>query len=243
MKFSKLAILTLLLVAFSFIACDNDNCIQGEGRIETRTIELSSFDKVNLIGIDHLTITQGETQEVKVTGYPNIIDQLNTSVSNQEWDIRLKDGCYKNADMDIQITVPNLKAANLTGSGSIKIEDFTNQENQQFLVSGSGDMEIDGNSGTNELLFSITGSGNIGVTKDFIDLESVKLNISGSGNFDAFPLKSLNYEVIISGSGSANVYPENNLNGNISGSGNINYKGSPDINVTITGSGRVINSN
>ncbi len=85
MKFSKLAILTLLLVAFSFIACDNDNCIQGEGRIETRTIELSSFDKVNLIGIDHLTITQGETQEVKVTGYPNIIDQLNTSVSNQEW--------------------------------------------------------------------------------------------------------------------------------------------------------------
>ncbi len=186
---------------------------------------------------------RGDIQEVKVTGYPNIIDQLNTSISNKAWEIRLKDGCYNNADMDIEITIPDLKAANLTGSGSIQVEKFTNQENQLFAISGSGDIEIAGNSGTKEDLFNITGSGDIVGTNNFTDLESVKLNISGSGDFDAFSMESLSYEVIISGSGNANVHPINQLTGVITGSGNINYLGTPEVNVSITGSGKVNNVN
>ena len=243
MKFFPIPYLIVLFVSLSFLSCDDDNCIKGEGVIETRTIELASFDKVSLLGIDHLTIRQGDIQEVKVTGYPNIIDQLNKNISNKEWEIRLKDGCYNNADMDIEITIPDLNAANITGSGSIQVEEFKNQENQLFAVSGSGDIEIAGNSGTKEILFSITGSGNITGTKNFTDLESVKLNISGSGDFDAFPIESLTYEVIISGSGNANLHALNQLNGVISGSGNINYLGTPEVNVSITGSGKVNNVN
>ena len=243
MKLLPLPTLIILIISFSFLACEDDSCITGEGIIETRTIELASFDKVSLLGVDHLTIRQGDIQEVKVTGYPNIIDQLNTNIANKEWEIRLKNGCYNNADMDIEITIPNLNTANLTGSGSIKIEEFTNQENQLFAVSGSGDIEIAGNSGTKEVLFNITGSGNIVGTNNFTDLESAKLNISGSGDFDAFAIESLSYEVIISGSGNANVHPVNQLNGNITGSGNINYLGTPEVNVSITGSGKVNNVN
>ncbi len=243
MKFFHIPSLAILFLSLTFLACDDDDCINGEGVIETRTIELASFDKVSLFGIDHLTIKQGDVQEVKVTGYPNIIDELNTSTANKEWEIRLNDGCYNNAEMDIEITIPNLKASNLIGSGSISVEQFINQENQLFVISGSGDIEIAGNSGTKEVIFSITGSGDITGRNDFTDLESVKLNISGSGNFDGFSIKSPIYEVIISGSGNANVYALNQLNGAISGSGNINYMGSPEINVSISGSGKVNNVN
>jgi hypothetical protein len=243
MKFLQVPSLIILFVSISFLSCDDDNCIKGEGILETRTIALASFDKVSLLGVDHLTIKQGDIQEVKVTGYPNIIDQLNTNISNKAWEIRLKDGCYNNADMDIEITIPDLKAANLTGSGRIQVEEFTNQENQLFAISGSGDIEIAGNSGTKEVLFNITGSGNIVGTNNFTDLESVKLNISGSGDFDAFSMESLSYEVIISGSGNANVHPINQLTGVITGSGNINYLGTPEVNVSITGSGKVNNVN
>ena len=204
MKFLQVPSLIILFVSISFLSCDDDNCIKGEGILETRTIALASFDKVSLLGVDHLTIKQGDIQEVKVTGYPNIIDQLNTNISNKAWEIRLKDGCYNNADMDI---------------------------------------EIAGNSGTKEVLFNITGSGNIVGTNNFTDLESVKLNISGSGDFDAFSMESLSYEVIISGSGNANVHPINQLTGVITGSGNINYLGTPEVNVSITGSGKVNNVN
>lgn len=243
MKFLQLPSFVVLFVSLNFIACDTDNCINGEGVIETQTIELASFDKVSLLGVNHLTIRQGGIQEIKVTGYPNIIDQLNTSISNKEWEIRLKDGCYNNADLDVEITIPDLKAVNLTGSGSIKVEEFTNQENQLFAISGSGDMEIAGNSGTEEVIFSITGSGDITGTEDFTDLKSVKLNISGSGDFDGFSIKSPTYEVIISGDGNANVYALDMLTGTITGSGNINYLGSPEVNVSITGSGKVNNVN
>jgi hypothetical protein len=243
MKILHKSSLIILFVSLLFISCDDESCIKGEGSVETRTIALASFDKVSLFGVDHLTIKQGDIQEVKVTGYPNIINELNTNITNQEWEIRLKDGCYNNADMDIEITIPDLKAANLIGSGRIKIDNFTNQENQLFALSGSGSIEIGGNSGTKELIFSISGSGDISGIENFINLESVKLNISGSGDFVAFPLQSLDYEVNLSGSGNANVYAENKLNGSITGSGNINYKGAPEINVAITGSGRVNNSN
>ena len=243
MKSLHLSILVTIFLGFTLVACDDDNCIKGEGTIETRTIELASFDKVSLLGVDHLTIKQGETQEVNITGHPNIINELNTKVSDQHWEIRLRDGCYNNADLDIEITIPYLKEANLIGSGKILVEDFSNQDNQSFYLSGSGDIDISGNTGTEELLFGITGSGNINCSKSFTDLEFVHLIISGSGDYDGFLLISSSYEVILSGSGNANIYAESNLKGNITGSGNINYKGSPEIDVTITGSGRINNSN
>lgn len=243
MKFLQAPSLLILFISLSFMACDDDDCINGEGIIETRSIELASFDKVNLLGVDHLTIKQGDIQEVKITGYPNIIDELNTNIANNTWEIKLKDGCYNNAVMDIEITIPHLKVSNLTGSGNIKVEEFINQESQLFTLSGSGAIEIAGNSGTKEVVFNITGSGNIIATNDFNDLESVKLNISGSGDFDAFPMTSLAYEVIISGSGNANIHAIHQLNGTITGSGNINYLGSPEVNVSISGSGKVNNVN
>lgn len=243
MNYLDKTFLTLLFVTVCILGCNDDNCITGEGTLETRAIALSTFDKVSLYGVDHVIIKQGDIQEIQVTGHPNIIDELNTNISNQEWEIRLKDGCYNNADMAIEITIPDLKAANLIGSGKIQVEDFINQENQLFALSGSGSIQIEGNSGTKDLVFTISGSGDISVTENFTDLESVKLNISGSGDFDAYPLKSLIYEVQLSGSGNANLYADDALNGSISGSGNINYKGNPEIDVSISGSGRVINNN
>ena len=235
--------LLIIFVCFCLLACDDENCINGEGAIETRIMELSELDKISLYGVDHVTIKQGDNQVVKVTGYPNIIDELNTNISNKEWEIKLKDGCYNNADMDIEITIPSLKAANLIGSGKIRINDFDNQENQLFAISGSGSISIGGNTGTKDLKFSISGSGNIDVSENFSDLESVKLTITGSGDFDAFSLESMNYEINLSGSGSANVFAKKELNGTISGSGNINYKGNPAINVNVSGSGKVKNRN
>lgn len=235
--------IAIFFLSLSIISCEDDNCIRGEGSIETRTLDLASFDKVSLFGVDRVTVKQGEVQEVKVTGYPNIIDELNTRISNQEWEIKLSDGCYNNADMNIQVTIPNLKAANLSGSGSIAIEDFEDQDNQLFALSGSGDISIGGNSGTEELLVNLTGSGNISIKKNFTDMETTVLNISGSGDYDAFPLKSTSYDIIISGSGNANVHADDDLRGTITGSGNINYKGNPEVNVSITGSGSVNNAN
>ncbi len=115
MKFLHIPSMAILFLSLSFLACNDDDCINGEGVIETRTIALASFDKVSLFGVDHFTIKQGDVQEVKVTGYPNIIDQLNTSISNKEWEIRLKDGCYNNADMDIEITIPDSKGFKFNG--------------------------------------------------------------------------------------------------------------------------------
>ena len=243
MKHSILTTISALLFLFISMSCEDADCISGEGIIETRNLNLDSFDAITLLGIDNITIIQGEEQEVKVTGYPNIINDLNTSISNKEWQVKLKNGCYRNSKLNIEITLPQLSAATLTGSGNITVNDFLNQDQQAFLINGSGNIDLGGNNGSTELSLSIIGSGNIHISKDFEDLELVNLNITGSGNLDAYAMKADHYNVMISGSGNANIFAVSSLSGTITGSGDINFKGNPLVDVTITGSGNVNDSN
>jgi len=75
--------ITALLILISIISsCNNNNCIDGEGSIVTKTLALDDFNKVNASISSNITISQGETQEVKIIGHSNIINELNTSVSN-----------------------------------------------------------------------------------------------------------------------------------------------------------------
>ena len=240
--------LSTLSVAFLFIltlstSCTSDDCITGEGSIVTETLELEPFDALTLMGSNNVTIKQGEIQEIKVTGYSNIIKELNRSVNNKLWEIRLDDACYKNADYSVEITIPFLTEANLTGSGNIIVYDFKAQGDQTYRVLGSGNLSMGANTGTEALTVFLTGSGNITCNADFTDLKSLDMNNTGSGDYSGFSIQSNTCSIIVSGSGNSNVYVHDELNVSITGSGNVNYKGNPVITSSITGSGKVIDSN
>ena len=195
------------------------------------------------MGSNNVSIKQGEIQEIKVTGYPNIIKELNRSVNNKHWEIRLDDGCYKNADYSVEITIPSLSEAELTGSGNIIVYDFIEQGDQTYRVLGSGNLSMGANTGTEALNVFLTGSGNITCNADFTDLKSLDINITGSGDFSGFSIQTNTCDIIVSGSGNSNVYVQDDLNVSINGSGNVNYKGNPLITSSITGSGKVVDSN
>ena len=240
--------LSTLSVAFLFIltlstSCTSDDCITGEGSIVTETLDLEPFDALTLMGSNNVTIKQGEIQEIKVTGYPNIIKELNRSVNNKLWEIRLDDACYKNADYSVEITIPFLTEANLTGSGNMIVYDFMEQGDQTYRVLGSGNLSLDANTGTEALNVFLTGSGNITCNADFTDLKSLDINNTGSGDYSGFSIQSNTCNIIVSGSGNSNVSVQDELNVSITGSGNVNYKGNPVITSSITGSGKVIDSN
>ncbi len=240
--------LTIVSVAFLFIlalstSCTSDDCITGEGSIVTETLDLEPLDAITLMGSNNVSIKQGEIQEIKVTGYPNIIKELNRSVANKHWEIRLNDACYKNADYSVEITVPYLTEANLAGSGNIIVYDFIEQGGQTYRLLGSGNLSLGANSGTEALNVFLTGSGNVTANADFTDLKSLDINITGSGDFSGFPIQTNTCNIVVSGSGNSNVYVHDELNVSITGSGNVNYKGNPVITSSIVGSGKVIDSN
>ncbi|WP_242928701.1 head GIN domain-containing protein [Pontibacter vulgaris] len=228
--------LFILAVTFLFISCDeNGPCIRGEGDVETRELQLDEFNGVYVNGSTKVYIERGAQQHVEVKGQPNILDELETEVSDGVWRIETDRCLRRHKTIEVYITIPELRYAEVNGSGSLVTEDTFEVQEFQARVSGSGDItaRFDASKGISR----ISGSGNIRLNGNAA-LHNV--SISGSGNLRAFGLDTRTTTVDISGSGEAEVTATETLDATISGSGKVYYQGSPTVNSRITGSGKVV---
>ena len=70
---------------FLFYSCEfYIESTKGEGEIESKTLNIDKFSGVNINFACDVIISQGESQEVKLTGHANIIDKILTKVSNNK---------------------------------------------------------------------------------------------------------------------------------------------------------------
>lgn len=194
----------------------------GAGNIITETLELPNFTGItNLQGID-VTISQGNTQRVTATGYPNLVNKLLHTVKDKTWTIVMEQGCYSNVQLSIDITLPKLELVSLKGSGNIFINSFNQVET---------------------LTIDSRGSGNITANSEFTSLTHLNVVNQGSGDLMLYPLMTDNCTMVSAGSGNSAVHAIKALDVTIKGSGNVSYKGFPNITQSISGSGNLINAN
>ena len=225
----------LLLSVLLLSACDDERCIRGEGDVERRTLQLQPFSDVEANGDFKVYITQGATQQVEVRGQPNILDQVNTQVSNGRWKITHDDCVRRSKEVEVYITMPEVKGLAVNGSGSISGENKFTATELPVYVNGSGsiDLELE----ASKVITRVTGSGKVhmgGTT------EVHSINMSGSGSVAAFNLAAEDVTINISGSGDAEVEASNSLTVDISGSGKVYYVGNPTVSSNISGSGKVV---
>ena len=225
-----------------FTSCENNDHV-GEGDFISKDLSLNSFNKIVSSGSFNVIVSNGDQQKVTVTGYSNIIEKLQTNIENGNWNIELKKGHYKNADLTINIIIPELNRAILEGSGEIRINNFKSNENVSIGVSGSGNIFINENQGCENLSVTIEGSGNVYLNNNFINLSYLNLKMKGSGNYDGFVNLSPKVDLNMEGSGNCNLFVTERLNAQINGSGNVNYKGNPMVISKIKGSGTINNKN
>ena len=239
----KKALLFSTFISLFFISCGEDDIYTGEGPIVTEELTIAAFSAIETLGSMEVTISKGAEQKVEVTGHANIIDRIETSVSNGVWKIKLKDGSYRNADLSFSIVIPELNAASIEGSGEININDFSSDKNFFLGIIGSGDIQLDTNTGCENLAIEIEGSGNVKANGAFSNLKNLDLEIIGSGSSDGFVLQADQVAVNIVGSADCSVTANIGLKVAIDGSGKVRYKGDPTIESNISGSGKIINSN
>ncbi|MER2998422.1 head GIN domain-containing protein [Pontibacter populi] len=228
-------LLLLVLSVTSLSACEDTNCIKGDGAIETRILNLEPFSRIEANGNFKVYLTQGPNQRVEVKGEPNILSQLETNVSNSTWKITHRECVRKSDDVEVYITIPEVESLFLNGSGHIEGQNTITATDLPVAVNGSGKIALDVLA--NKIITQLTGSGKI-VLQGESPVHTV--NISGSGRTEAFNLSSENVKVNISGSGTGEVTAINALDVTISGSGNLYYKGNPTITQHISGSGKVL---
>ena len=93
------------------------------------------------------------------------------------------------------------------------------------------------------LNINLDGSGSISANDQFLNLEKLDLEITGSGNYDGFANTANQSIVHIVGSGDCNMTVNTLLKAKINGSGKINYKGNPTIESNVKGSGKINDMN
>lgn len=211
----------MLALCLFLIGCNwaqQGNYVKGEGPVVTKELQLDNFKGIGLAVAGKVYLTKGNSQKVTVEAQQNIIDLLKTEVKGDHWNIGFKDKTrVRNYEsLVIRITVPDINALSIAGSGSIIGESaFDGMDELEVSISGSGDM-------------SLAGSAN-----------KLSISIAGSGNVSMQDLKAQDAEVSISGSGDCKVDVTRELDVSIAGSGDVSYKGSPRVSSSVAGSGKV----
>jgi len=232
----KLAFLVALFAAFNFIGCIDDEgnlgCTVGSGSIVEETFTITDFKGLELKCSADIFVTQGEDFSVVAESQANILENLELTKAGDVLEINL-DGCNRDFDLKLFITMPEVTFLKVSGSGNITGENLFTSENLVLRVTGSGKMDLELDYET--VNSKITGSGNLdlaGVCDEF------DYTITGSGDTNAFGLISNDGFVKITGSGDAEVFVNELLSVEITGSGDVLFKGNPsEISSDISGSG------
>lgn len=229
----KNKILLLSIVIFGFL-------YSSSARAEDQNRDVPSFSKIALrIGaLVHVEI--GEKQSIEIVAKPSTLEDIITEVKNRTLHIKFPNNyAIKRIDpgkIEIFITVPEIDALTVSGSGDILVEKLKTRI-LDLTVSGSGDINIDKLS-VERVSTAISGSGGINIDSGGV-ADEFSASISGSGNVKAGGFEAKDVTVKISGSGNCSVTSNGSVKARIAGSGNVYYGGNPSIDSSVAGSGKV----
>ena len=203
--------------------------------------EVSAFTEISLRIGANVHLKQGESQSVEVKCSESTLAKLITEVSDRKLVIRYPNDSWFSkwnpGPVDIYVTMPQIDALVISGSGSIFSEGKIESRILDASISGSGDIKLV-NLKAEKVSATLSGSGNIHLFGKQ-NASELKVAISGSGNVKAIEFPADKVDVKISGSGNCWVNSIKNLVVKLAGSGNVVYRGNPSVDSSIAGSGKV----
>ncbi len=189
--------------------------IEGSGKMETRTLDVDTFDKIDIGGAFDLHVTFGNKQMVKVTIDDNLWDNLVAEVQGGQLELDWDKSCHPDGDCEIEIVVRRLEEVSIHGAADVDIEDFEGDRFGYYL-SGAGDLRMDGK------------------------VDDLEIKVSGAGSADTRDLKAKHVNVTVSGAGDASVYASESIKARVSGVGDVRYWGNPkDHDTRVSGIGSI----
>lgn len=212
--------LLLLFVAFIFTinACDQDG-VNGEGEIKSESRNVDTFNSINVSVPANIFITQGSTQSLRVETHENVIDIIETYVTDGTLRIYNDQNIRNLKKLNIYITAADFQKLTLSGAASITSEGSLDLNDLNLSVSGASKVNISGNS------------------------NSLVINASGASSIRGFNMMAQKVDATISGAGNMKISSESELKVNLTGASSLEYKGNPVITSSVTGASRLVNAN
>jgi hypothetical protein len=191
---------------------------QGSGNVlsEERAID-DAFEGVSLVGSPTLKVTVDENAEPKVvvTTDDNLLLDVITEVRDGVLVVNTEGNLAPTKGIRVEVTVPTLTSATLTGSGDITVDGLKTEAFTAKLT-GSGDIQLRGS------------------------CETIELDLTGSGDLDAEPLEAQKAKAKVNGSGDIALTARESADLRVNGSGDISVAGKPTtVSRSVNGSGDI----
>jgi putative autotransporter adhesin-like protein len=200
-----------------------------------RDFAVGDFTAVHLAAHYELVVTVGSPTSVRAQGDPAALDLLDIRTEGDTLVATVKPNVQwpPNARVTVTVTTPSLTAAELSGSGSMRIGSV-HADTLSLDQNGSGAIEAPELTVT-KLSVSSSGSGKVraGGAADDADIR-----LSGSGKAELTALAAKRADVSVSGSGSLAIEASEKVSGSISGSGSVQVTGGAACSISTTGSGK-----
>ncbi len=240
MKLLTKTLLAVLLVAGTAYTYASPKSTFIQQKTEDR--HLSGFNAVEVSGPYDVTVTQGNTESVRVEAPEDVMPHITTEVVNgvlkiydNRHNFHWNDLFWHHKKILVYVTIKDVNSIVVSGSGDVTFHNGLHADKMNLHVSGSGD--VDGALEVKSLETSISGSGDVKLTGH---AETSAVRVSGSGDYSARGLITSDTAVHVSGSGDAKIYASNRVDASVSGSGDVSYSGSPkSVNKAKSGSGDI----
>jgi hypothetical protein len=231
----KHIIYLLISIAF-FPSCEK---IEGYGPVVSEVRNHKNYEGLRVSICGQVNFQVAPEYMVEIQAQANILDELITKVDDDilvlKWDHPLR---IRNCeDITVHIQGPDLKSIFSSGASDIKVTGEVKERDLDLDISGSGSILIQETIISNRITAHLSGSGEMYIDRGKAD--ETELYVSGSGEIDFGKIESLENKSHISGSGSIVVFVKDILEAQISGSGDVYYLGDPRVDAKISGSGRV----
>lgn len=205
----------------------------------SRSFQVGEFDRIELAGAYDTTVRTGSAPSVNARGAQEAIDDLQVEVRNGTLVISQKKRSGFNwrtrGKLELTVTVPNLRAAELAGAGDIRI-DRVSGDSFEGQIRGAGDLRIE-RVEVGSLKLAIAGAGN--ATAGSGTARSVDYSIAGAGDIQAQGVSSETAAVSVKGAGGVRAQATKTASVSIMGAGDVDLTGGAKCTISKMGPGDV----
>ncbi len=208
----------------------------GNGHRVDEAREVSAFTRLHHDGDLDVELVQGDVQSLTVSIDSNLRHLVETHVRDATLYLDLREDIDEMvAGPHVLITLPELRAARLAGSGRITLAFDEPEAPLDLYLSGSGRVRFDGKAA--KLGAFLDGSGEMRLAGEAPEVE---LSLSGSGAIGARELVAQSGDLDLSGSGRLTANVTSSVRVSLSGSGRIDVFGGAAVDASQhTGSGAI----
>jgi hypothetical protein len=225
-----LAVTLLLISAFT-----SQNNVQA--LTPGNDVTVGPFSSIGISIPAKVTLEQAPVHKLSIDADEATLEQIEAKVENGELVIKCKAAnCRLKGDVEIHISVSELKELGLAGSVEVDAPSEFNAGELSVKIAGSGSVSF-ADLKASEMMVKISGSGKVVLEGE--GAANLSVSIAGSGNVNAQAFRVENYQAKISGSGDCTAWVEGKLTVSIAGSGSVKYKGKAVVNSSVAGSGKV----